>query len=104
MGQIKTKLEILDDKKILELDEMNFNQKVLPVHDDSDEHFSYSTYQVNKIGLKKIITTQTMTMVVVKKKLIFLVISGEDDDLEETRRISRWWVREILDINSSKFD
>ena len=100
LRHIKTNLEFLDDKELLKLDELDFRQKILPVHDESTDHFSYSTYQVNNLGAGKVITTQTMTMAVVKKKLIFLFICGEENDLEETRKISRWWVREVFESNA----
>lgn len=102
MGKIKANLQEIDDKDLLKLDSIDFKQKVLPVHDESIDHFSYSTYQVNKIGSVKVISTQTMTMAVVKKKLIFLFIAGEEKDLEETRRISRLWVRDVLDSNKAQ--
>jgi hypothetical protein len=99
MGKMQTKLELIDDKDLLKLDSLDFKQKILPVHDESIAHFSYSTYQVSKIGSIKVISTQTMTMVAVKKKLIFLTISGDEKDLEETRRVSRLWVRDVLNLN-----
>lgn len=104
MGSIKTKLELLDDKKLLKLDAFDFKQKILPIHDSSIDHFAYSTYQVNNLGAGKVITTQTMTMAVVKKKFIFLIIIGEENDLEETRKISRWWARDIFEANSPSYE
>lgn len=71
----------------------------LPLHEESENHFSMSLLAKMELnGLSEVVSA-TMSMCYTKKTIPQVVVRGSKDDLEWTRLVCSQWTKEMLEIN-----